>query len=186
MRMILFIILFFSTNAFSQEKYNFHLGLSYNDRHEKVNGSDAVNVTTTIYNIGAGADVNNGLYIGLKYYQYNEAWGDNNDEDKIVSGPGISIGYFHTSGFTIIASYLWDPKKEYPNSAGGKVTYTGGTGTVIDVAYLIKSGNYAIGPQLTQATVNYKKIKTPSGDVRTTGSTQDVHLFPYLVVYFFI
>jgi hypothetical protein len=186
MKYALTIFLLLSGTAFAQQKYNFHLGLSYNDRLEKVNGSDRINVTTTIYNVGFGANLNNGLYVGIKYYQYNEAWGDNRDEDKVVSGPGLSLGYFHNSGFTIIGSYLWGPEKEYPNASGGKQVYSGGTGTVIDIAYLIQNGSYAIGPMITQANISYKKIKTSAGEVDVTGSTEDTHLFPYLVVFFYL
>lgn len=180
-----FFLMCFATNIYAQNWMG-HLALFYASEEGQREDSE-FDVTKTVFHLGIGADVSDGFYIGGKYFEYNEDWGGSNGPDEKITSLGISLGYFHNSGFFLMYTHLLDPEKTVnttSNNSSVKATYSDGGGSLIDIGYLVKSGNLAYGPMITQANVTYSKVSA-SGTDTDLNNTSDTLLYPYFIMVFY-
>ncbi|SMF04616.1 hypothetical protein [Pseudobacteriovorax antillogorgiicola] len=164
-----------------------HLGFNYEEEKVDQGSVGEVQQTRQTLNLGIGYLFDFGLFLGLKYYQKNvindltvtvASTTVTTSTKDLTSGSGMTLGYYVDFGLVLQYSYLFqDPKRE-----SADVTYSGGTASVIDLAYVYWIGNFAFGPQLTQTTFTYEEQE--DAGVVTEIDITHTHLMPMIALWF--
>lgn len=175
--------LLLGSNAFAASASNFvSLALTRTEDHSVSEGHKGAD-DVTIINATLGFDINSGLVLGGKYFDYSQDNEFLNDTNLVISGWGPLIGYYHSSGFFGSATYLVQPEKNYKTSLGREKFY-GGNGYVLEAGKSFPvSSSFAVGLQISQSHIEYKKVKSSGDESNLDREWSDSSLYPYLTLF---
>ena len=146
----------------------------------------------TILNTTLGYNLGDGLLFGLKYlhdiYETDNVpfWEENSgSSDKITSNVvGAGVGFF-VDKLSFFISILSNP---YRKNTMTQVVHSKGSGTMIDMIYLIDLGGFYIGPQLSWINIKYKKYDGEENDNLEDVfiSMEQTKIEPYIGLFYFL
>jgi len=140
--------------------------------------------TDTYINISAGYKFGGIWNVGLKYLSNTFAASSATvNTNTNISGYGINAGIIlERLSFSI--GYLFSSEK-IQKVGGIEKHFFDGTAYVLDLAYRIQFGFFAIGPVLSYIVVDYKKTKDNTGESPLTTKYDDTMIVPYVGTWFF-
>jgi hypothetical protein len=180
---VIFICLSSSALAASNEQNFVSLALTRTEDRSVTEGEKGADDVTVI-NATLGFGMGSGLVLGGKYFDYSQDNEFLDDSNTSISGWGPLVGYYHQSGFFGSATYLVQPTKDYKTASGGKGSFYGGHGYVVEAGKSFPiSGSFAAGVQVTQSHVEYQKVKGDGGEDDLEKEWSDTSLYPYLTLF---
>lgn len=179
--MIPLILCLIPTSSFGESEFFSHIGLLYkktSTKEERDFWDFNKSLEQSILNATLGMMVSSGLTFGIKYIddqtKMSEAYSFQSGDDGryqywYLRGFGPSVGILNNNIFIqfSIVSILAPSLSEsgYQSSRHFSYKFFNGTGTIIDLSYLIDFSGFKLGPQLSWRTFEFKKVSsTESSD----------------------
>lgn len=171
--------------ALANEQIYVNAALFYSNDAVKY-GDTKLDQTSLYTHFGAGMRLGSGVLVGGKYILLDE---DAKNADvksaNVLSGFGLSLGYMHSSGLGIMATYLFEPTRDIEDGGDTTATWNGGDGSVIDVGYYFDNGDWAIGPQLSIVSAKFKTIESEGQQVDLDSPYEETLTYPYVSLFFY-
>jgi hypothetical protein len=139
--------------------------------HQFKNGfSPEANTTEShsIASVGMGYRLDTGIYVGGTYTWMQqdtkyEIAGTTTESKSTHTGYGPTVGWVG-SNLYLLGTYLISPVHTTGTDAA-KSTYSAGTGYQVDLGFMFGiTSNFAMGPQFTYYSAEFKKVKNAAGD----------------------
>ena len=171
-------------------------------------GAAGTTTTTTssdvAVNIGGGYTFDIGLYLGVKYLQFQNTdkislsnataiTSPSQTVKTIFGAPGVSIGYVFDKGLYLIGTGLISPDETVETTSinGTTTAYSksevkGTYGYMVDLGFTYHlSPAFGLGPQLTYYAASFTKYDSVSSGTTTSGTLKDYKeskVFPFLAM----